>query len=148
MLLTQLVRLCPNIVLTNNGHYHGQARLTGCLGTRLIASQVVDYQDDSQGGGGYLRILKFRPRLGRIDAMSYSPYLDQFKTDGANQFNLDLAFRPRVAISHQDGVVSPAVNVQAAWPGLVSGKSYMWWVVATDTDGHAERSPVRHFTVA
>ncbi len=147
-LLTQLVRLCPNITLTNNGHYHGQGRLAGSLGIRLIASQVVDYQDDSHGGYGFLRILKFRPRLGRIEATSYSPYLDEFKTDGANQFNLDLRFRASFIISHQDGVQSPATNVQSTWLGLVSGKSYMWWVVATDADGHSERSTVRHLTVA
>jgi hypothetical protein len=50
---------------------------------------LADYQDEPQGGGGYLRIMTFQPN-GAINVSSYSPYLDTYHTDPANLFTLFL----------------------------------------------------------
>jgi hypothetical protein len=52
---------------------------------------LSDYQwlDDS-GGSGYLRVLQFDYGQKQIRVQTYSPYLDQFMTDDANQFTLSL----------------------------------------------------------
>ena len=47
----------------------------------------------TNGGNGFLRLLEIDPEAGTINATSYSPYLDQYKTDWQNQFqftNVDL----------------------------------------------------------
>ena len=42
------------------------------------------------GGDGFLRILRFRPNDHAVDITTYSPYVDQYLTDDANQFTLPL----------------------------------------------------------
>jgi hypothetical protein len=50
---------------------------------------LADFQTESLGGSGYLRILTFMP-TGQVMVRTYSPFLDQFLTDDDNQFVLDL----------------------------------------------------------
>jgi hypothetical protein len=52
---------------------------------------LSDYQwlDDS-GGSGFLRVLQFDYSQKQIRVQTYSPYLDQYMTDDANQFTLSL----------------------------------------------------------
>lgn len=44
----------------------------------------------SKGGNGWLRLMRFEPAAGRVVVRTYSPYLNQYKTDGANEFTLSL----------------------------------------------------------
>jgi len=87
-----------NIFLTLNGHLawgdDGLGRLTS---TGVNGNQVhqiaANYQDPpytiyGNGGNGWLRIMKFIPGNNRIEVTTYSPWLDQFATDGQNQFDL------------------------------------------------------------
>lgn len=72
-----------------SGHIHGTSRRTDLgAGGRLVNQILSNYQHEINGGNGYLRILKFRPSLNRIEVSTYSPYLNQWRTDGANQFTL------------------------------------------------------------
>jgi hypothetical protein len=41
------------------------------------------------GGGGYLRILRYDPDARRMSVRTYSPHLKNYKTDPANQFELE-----------------------------------------------------------
>jgi hypothetical protein len=82
----------PNVRLVFCGHDNGAARLTSLRpdGSR-VHQMLSDYQwlDDS-GGSGYLRVLQFDYSQKQIRVQTYSPYLDQFMTDDANQFTLSL----------------------------------------------------------
>jgi hypothetical protein len=82
----------PNVRLVFCGHDNGAARLTSLRpdGSR-VHQMLSDYQwlDDS-GGSGYLRVLQFDYGQKQIRVQTYSPYLDQFMTDDANQFTLSL----------------------------------------------------------
>lgn len=51
------------------------------------------------GDSGYLRLLEFDYAKKEIRVQTYSPYLDEFMTDDANQFtvSLDLEDLPAVA---------------------------------------------------
>jgi hypothetical protein len=57
---------------------------------------LADYQwlhsgtPDDRGGGGFLRMLEFDYGQKQIRVQTYSPYLDQYMTDDANQFTLSL----------------------------------------------------------
>ena len=52
----------------------------------IVNEIVADYQDETNGGNGYLRIYVFNPALNEIDAYTYSPSLDSFNTNANNQF--------------------------------------------------------------
>ena len=47
---------------------------------------LVDYQSCSRGGEAYLRLLEFLPDGKTVQARSYSPAVDRYKTDAGNQF--------------------------------------------------------------
>jgi hypothetical protein len=87
----------PNVRLVFCGHDNGAARLTSLRpdGSR-VHQMLSDYQwlyagtADDRGGSGYLRTLEFDYGKKEIRVQTYSPYLDQFMTDDANQFTLSL----------------------------------------------------------
>ena len=67
----------------------GVGRLTS---TRPDGSQVhqllANYQTLPMGGGGFLRLMLFFPTDRRVALRTYSPFLNSFKTDPENQFEL------------------------------------------------------------
>jgi hypothetical protein len=69
------------------------ARLTS---TRPDGSRVHQMLSDYQWlngpyfGYGYLRVLQFDFAQKTIQVRTYSPYMDDYLTDDANQFTLDL----------------------------------------------------------
>lgn len=87
----KLIRKHANVVLVVCGHVHGVSHLTS---TNDIGGEVhqilVDYQDDPEGGGGFLRLLTFSEDGRSIEANSYSPAHGLAKTDAGNAFTLSL----------------------------------------------------------
>lgn len=63
------------------------------LGTQgNVVNQIfTNFQSWSKGGTGYLRILKFRPSLNRIEVYTYSTYLKKFLTSSTYQFTIPIA---------------------------------------------------------
>ncbi len=87
------IRRNPNIFLVNCGHFHEEYRQTSTNVANLPVHEVLaDYQEDPNGGDGWLRIMEFNVPLGRIDVESYSPYLDQFRFTDESLFSLDVDF--------------------------------------------------------
>lgn len=88
----KLVRKYPNIHLVLSGHVvQGDGtgrRMDLGINGNLVNQILSDYQSEPLGGGGFLRILRISPSLNRISVTTYSPYLDQFKTDNHNQFTV------------------------------------------------------------
>ena len=92
---TKLVRQYNNISLVLSGHeVRGAGQdATGHrsdLGTNgnLVNQILSNYQNVTNGGNGYLRIMKFHPSSDTIDVLTYSPYLNSFLTDAGNQFTI------------------------------------------------------------
>lgn len=87
----KFIRKHGNIMFAFNGHVlnDGQGRWigTGDKGN-AVYQMLCNYQMDTNGGNGYLRIIEFNPAQDKISATSYSPYVDQSKTDPQNQFEL------------------------------------------------------------
>ena len=77
-------------VLCGHDLEDGVGRLTS---TRPDGSQVhqilANYQTLSLGGDGFLRLMLFFPTEHRVALRTYSPFLNSFKTDPDNQFELD-----------------------------------------------------------
>jgi hypothetical protein len=76
----------PNLFLMLCGHHHGEARRFDTFEGRSVLTILSDYQTWPEGGGGYLRILRFFPSENLVRVQTCSPWLNKFKTDGCSQF--------------------------------------------------------------
>jgi len=109
-LWSKLISKYPNVTMVLNGHDTGYAsRQDLGVNGNLVNQIVSDYQDWPNGGGGYLRIMTFKPALNRVDITSYSPYYNQYLTDTDNTFSLNLSGVPTTA---QAGSVAGIVRNQ------------------------------------
>lgn len=82
-----------NVQLVVSGHLIGNntAHRTDLGVNGNVVNEIfTNFQNLTKGGDGWLRILKFRPSLNVIEVYTYSPYLNQWRTDAANQFTLPI----------------------------------------------------------
>jgi hypothetical protein len=82
-----------NVQLVVSGHVIGNntAHRTDLGVNGNVVNQIfTNFQNLTNGGNGYLRILKFRPALNVIEVYTYSPTLKQSLTTPAFQFTLPL----------------------------------------------------------
>ncbi len=93
MMWSKLVSRYPNILLVLSGHvlHSGAARLVsvGEYGNnvyQMLANYQGGVEGSENGGNGYLRILTIDPAEKKIAVRTYSPYVDQYKTDADQQF--------------------------------------------------------------
>jgi len=87
----KLILSHSNIQFVFCGHVidHGTGRLTSPRPDGTSVNQVLaNYQMLSLGGSGYLRLLRFSPVARTVHVQTYSPYLDAYLTDDANDFTL------------------------------------------------------------
>jgi len=90
-------RIWNNLVKPNSnqvflvlcGHNHDTLRRSDIVEDNIIHQLLADYQDEPNGGNGWLRILRFSPKEDKIYISTYSPYVDSYKVDSDNQFVLD-----------------------------------------------------------
>ena len=91
----KLVRPNAQIILTLNGHFWQHGGVGRRYSTNAAGYGVeqleANYQAYADGGAGYLRILTFDPTARTLRVQTYSPYLDKYKTDAANQFTLNMS---------------------------------------------------------
>lgn len=87
------VRINKQVFMVNCGHFHEEFRQTSTnLYGGTVHEVLADYQDDPNGGDGFLRIMKFNPSQNRINVQSYSPTRNEFRTAGESQFTLNVNF--------------------------------------------------------
>jgi len=102
----------PNVFWVNCGHFHEQFRQTS---TNIYGNPVhevlADYQDDPNGGNGWLRIMRVDTANNEIVVDSYSPRLDQFRTADQGDFTLAVDFAKYSApgaLTFQGGILGYA----------------------------------------
>ncbi|HSC86141.1 MAG TPA: metallophosphoesterase [Polyangiaceae bacterium] len=102
MLWNELIRKHQGIFLVLSGHVlnDGEGALTsvGDHGN-LVHQMLSNYQMLDEGGLGYLRLLELRPDGRTLRVKTYSPSLDLFATDPAQDFRLEIN-PPLGALSH------------------------------------------------
>jgi hypothetical protein len=87
------VRRNPNIFMVMCGHFHEEYRQTSTNAAGLPVHEVLaDYQDDPNGGDGWLRLYTFDLANDHIDVDTYSPTLDQWRTADESDFSLAVDF--------------------------------------------------------
>ncbi len=92
----KLVKKHPNFILTVNGHVLNDG--VGFLVSendfgREVNQMLFNTQMEANGGNGWLRLLEFHPD-GTVQVKTYSPWLNQWKTDSANQFTFKVQYLP------------------------------------------------------
>jgi hypothetical protein len=87
----QLLSRYTNIMMVLNGHVNGAAReIDRGTNGNMVNHILADYQDEVEGGGGFIRILTFRAASHKMEVRTYSPWHDEFKADDSNQFTVPL----------------------------------------------------------
>jgi hypothetical protein len=126
------VRRNPNILLVQCGHFHEEFRQTSTNAYgRAVHEVLADYQDDPNGGNGFLRVMTFDLGNHRIDVDSYSPWLDASSSAAESDFTLPVMFsdyyslEPTVVL--QQGIAGYQ-GCQDTWldqdqPGTVNGSA-------------------------
>lgn len=92
----ELVRVNPRIFMVINGHFTGERHrvVTNDAGLPVI-EMLVDFQGRTEGGQGFLRMMKFVPAENRVDFTTYSPTKGIYETDANSQFSIPLDFAAR-----------------------------------------------------
>jgi DNA repair exonuclease SbcCD nuclease subunit len=76
------------IFLVLCGHMHGEAKRQDTVGGHIVYQVLADYQDRTNGGDGWLRIIEFHPAEDKIYIKTFSPYKNIYETDADSQFTL------------------------------------------------------------
>ncbi len=94
----KFVRRSPNVFLVTSGHVLGVGRQVSTNDAgKPVHETLVDYQGLSNGGDGWLRIMRFVPDENRIEIRAYSPLLKQAMEDEGHTFNLPYDMTPQTA---------------------------------------------------
>ena len=91
MLWSDLISQYPNVSVVLSGHITNKftARRSDVgVNGNFVHQIFANWQDWTNGGNGYLRIMQFSPSTNAIQVKTYSPYLSSYLTDAANQFTL------------------------------------------------------------
>ncbi|MEE8451472.1 MAG: alkaline phosphatase, partial [Thermoguttaceae bacterium] len=95
-LFQRLVKPNPQIFMVLSGHVSTERNQTSLNDAGLEVFEIVaDYQNRTNGGDGWMRLMKFSPEKNRIDVKTFSPTLDQFETDANSEFSLNIDFDTR-----------------------------------------------------
>ncbi len=91
----KLVKNHKNVFLVLSGHIYdkpsadGVGRLESIGANGNTVHQVVaNYQYDKNGGNGWLRIMKFVPAEDKIVVTTFSPTLNEYRSDPDNEFEI------------------------------------------------------------
>lgn len=97
-----------NVFLILCAHYHGDPNTPGEAELNLVNScgkplyiRMSNYQEEVNGGQGFLRIMTFKPSRSEIEFKTYSPVLNQYRTSPSSQFTLpyDMAASSGIALN-------------------------------------------------
>lgn len=85
-----LIKNYENLQIVLCGHVYEEAYLIDSnLAGKKVHQILANYQDEDNGGNGWLRILKFVPVKNKVYVETYSPYLNKYKTGKKSQFSLN-----------------------------------------------------------
>ena len=105
------VRRNPGVFMVTCGHFHEEYRQVSQNVAGLPVHEILaDFQDDPNGGDGWLRIMKFNTIAGTIDVDTYSPTLGAVRTASESDFTL--------AVDFDRYMLAPGTAVKAFQQGI------------------------------
>ncbi|MFA5805787.1 MAG: LamG-like jellyroll fold domain-containing protein [Melioribacteraceae bacterium] len=113
-----------------------------------IYTLLSDYQTQTNGGNGYLRVMEFVPSSNQINITTYSPYTGLSFTDSGNKFTLPYNMSGTGSSSFTEiatVTVPNNSNATYTWNNLQNGKTYEWYVTVSDGNGKTTTSPIWSF---
>lgn len=137
-----LVKPNRNVFLVLCGHVHEEYTRIDTVEGRKVYQLLADYQDWTDGGSGYLRLLRFSPSTGTIHVKTYSPWLDNYSTTSKSQFDLDMPFTEIGRVS----AVTSGAQAGVSWGDLPADAQCEWYACAIDARGKSTNSPVWRFS--
>lgn len=110
------VKTHTNVCLMLCGHNHGEAARADTFAGNTIYSVLTDYQSWTNGGDGFLRLYRFSPKDNVIRAQTYSPTLNQWRTDKSAEFTIPYHMNPDVLLAPLSpfAVLSNPLNIKPA----------------------------------
>lgn len=94
---------------------------------------LADYQDRTNGGDGWLRILRFAPGEDKVYVQTYSPWLGQFESNSDSEFILDFPMAGAFTSAGNVNVPSgSAASVTAS--NLLPNTAYEWRIKVTNSN--------------
>ena len=109
-----------NLFLMLGGHMHAEAMRCDVVDGRKIYQLLADYQTRSDGGEGWLRLMRFVPSEDKVYVRTYSPHLGRYETDQDSEFVLDYATEP--GFTDQDSP-SKTDDSSSLWMPAIAGVS-------------------------
>jgi Carboxypeptidase regulatory-like domain/Calcineurin-like phosphoesterase/Bacterial Ig domain len=133
----KLISQYSNISVVLSGHVTNKfnARRSDVgVGGNFVHQIFANWQDWTNGGNGYLRIMQFSPSNNTINVNTYSPYTGLFLADSGNQFTLK--WHNDGAAGSGSAVVSGRVRTASYGTGCtaVAGATVNVGVAAATTD--------------
>ena len=136
------------------GHEPGQRNQSNASGApaefaHQIYTLLADYQNEANGGNGYMRVMRFVPSADRVYVEKYSPHLNPNHTpadviagaDYQAPFVMDKPFAV-IGKSFVNGSGTATMN----WTGLNPATTYEWYIVIGDSMGNATTGTQWSFT--
>ncbi|GAB3904235.1 FG-GAP-like repeat-containing protein [Mucilaginibacter boryungensis] len=135
------IKAHSNVFLFVGGHVNGEGFRQDTYSGRTIKSYISDYQFRTNGGDGYMRLMKFSVANDLISVQTYSPYRQNhgqspyFETDSDSQFTKPL-FHEETATRkcdfNQDGKTELSFFNAGVWK--VDGMTNVTYGSATQGD--------------
>ncbi len=141
----QLLKLYSNVRIVFCGHLSTASRREDVgLNGNHIYQMLSDYQGENNGNG-WLRIVEIDTLAGTISVKTYSPYLNQYKTDGANQFSYSAVSWVSSAISSISvpnySFETPVTSTYVYSPSDPSWTFSVHCGVSANNSGFTQRNP-------
>jgi hypothetical protein len=115
------LRKNTNIFMVTCGHFHGEWRQQSLnVAGKPIQEVLADYQDDPNGGNGWLQVMRFDTVANTIDVDTYSPTLQAVRNSPKSDFTLSVNFADYALgqdlsfVAFQEGVAGYA-GTQDTW---------------------------------
>jgi hypothetical protein len=135
LFLYNTLKVCPNLFLLLGAHVPGESRRVNAFYGDTVYSWMADYQSRSNGGDGWMRIMRFSPSTNTISVKTYSPTLNQFETDANSQFSvyydMSSTASPFTLIGTNTNVASGSTTT-FPYSGLSPNTCYQWYVTVSD----------------
>jgi alkaline phosphatase len=135
--------LCGHV---SGERYNGRAANDGHTVHELLA----DYQNRSGHGEGWLRVMQFVPSANSVNVYTYSPWRDEYETDGNSEFtinNFDMSGGAFSVIGSETSVESGS-NASTVWSGLSPETQYEWYASIDDPTSGTTQGPSYLFETA